>query len=96
MILDRYEHDYKQRNPRTGTAGRQQVICTIFNHAADPRSIVTKKLYTSADGLRGFFGNPLTYVDVAPNRIVHLKDFARFDGARVGEWDMPEEPLKPQ
>jgi hypothetical protein len=96
VILDRFEHDYNQRNPRSGTAGRQQVLPTIVNHVADPRSIVTKKLFTSADGLRGFFGNPLTYVDVAPNRIVHLKDFARFDGTRVGEWDKPEEPLKPQ
>jgi hypothetical protein len=93
--LNRFEQDYNERNPRPGTAGRQQVISTIVNLAADSRSIVTKKLFTSADGLRGFFGDPLQYVDVVPTRIVHLKEFARFDGTRVGEWDKPEEPLKP-
>jgi hypothetical protein len=96
VILDRFEQDYNQRSPRTGTAGRQQVISTIVYLAVEPRSIVTKKLFTSADGLRGFFGDPLQYVDVVPTRIVHLKDIARFDGTRVGEWDKPEEPLKPQ
>jgi hypothetical protein len=31
-------------------------------------------------------------LDEVPFRVVHLKDFRKFEG-RVGVWDMPSEPL---